>query len=89
MPPRRQALSRDLAYEVGPMGIRVNAIAPGLIESPGQRGTNTDEEITEKVKAIPLQRIGQPRDVGDAVAFLASDAAGYISGITLPVTGGR
>ena len=83
------ALTRDLAYEVGPMGIRVNAIAPGMIESPGQHATNTEEEIAERVKAIPLQRIGQPRDIGDAVAFLASDAAGYISGITLPVTGGR
>ncbi|CAI8027941.1 Glucose 1-dehydrogenase 2 [Geodia barretti] len=71
------------------MGIRVNAIAPGMIDSPGQHSTNTEEEISERVKAIPLQRIGQPRDVGDAVAFLASDAAGYISGITLPVTGGR
>ena len=83
------ALTRDLAYEVGAMGIRVNAIAPGMIDSPGQHSTNTEEEISERVKAIPLQRIGQPRDVGDAVAFLASDAAGYISGITLPVTGGR
>ena len=54
------------------MGIRVNAIAPGLIESPGQRGTNTDEEITEKVKAIPLQRIGQPRDIGDAVLSIVT-----------------
>ena len=71
------------------MGIRVNAIAPGMIESPGQHISNTDEEIAERIKAIPLGRIGQPRDVGDAVAFLASDAAGYISGITLPVTGGR
>ena len=83
------ALTRDLAYEVGAMGIRVNAIAPGMIDSPGQHATNTEEEIAERVKAIPLQRIGQPRDIGDAVAFLASDAAGYISGITLPVTGGR
>ena len=83
------ALTRDLAYEVGAMGIRVNAIAPGMIDSPGQRLTNTDEEIAERVKAIPLRRIGQPRDVGDAVAFLVSGAAGYISGITLPVTGGR
>ena len=71
------------------MGIRVNAIAPGMIESPGQRATNTDDEIAEMVKAIPLGRIGQPRDIGDAVAFLVSDAAGYITGATLPVMGGR
>lgn len=83
------ALTRDLAYEVGPMGIRVNAVAPGSIDTPGWHTTNPDEDIADRVKAIPLQRVGQPRDIGDAVAFLASDAAGYISGITLPVTGGR
>ncbi len=82
------ALTRDLAYEVGSMGIRVNAIAPGMTESPGQRGTNTDEQITEAVKAIPVGSIGQPRDIGDAVTFLVSDAAGYITGVTLPVMGG-
>ena len=59
------------------MGIRVNAIAPGMIESPGVHGSQSDEEIAEKVKAIPLGRIGQPRDIGDAAVFLASDAAGY------------
>ncbi len=82
------ALTSDLACEVGSMGIRVNAIAPGMIEPPGQHSTNTDEEITEMTKAISAGRIGQPRDIGDAVAFLVSDAAGYISGVTLPVMGG-
>ena len=83
------ALTRDLAYEVGPMGIRVNAVAPGSIDSPGWHTTNPDEDIADRIKDIPLGRVGQPRDVGDAVAFLASDAAGFISGILLPVTGGR
>lgn len=83
------ALTRDLAYDVGPMGIRVNAVAPGSIDTPGWHTTNPDEDIADRIKAIPLRRVGQPRDVGDAVAFLASDAAGYISGIMLPVTGGR
>lgn len=83
------ALTRDLAYEVGPMGIRVNAVAPGSIDTPGWHSTNPDEDIADRIKAIPLRRVGQPRDIGDAVAFLASDAAGYISGIMLPVTGGR
>ena len=83
------ALTRDLAYEVGPMGIRVNAVAPGSIDSPGWHTTNPDEDIADRIKDIPLGRVGQPRDVGDAVAFLASDAAGFISGIMLPVTGGR
>ena len=83
------ALTRDLAVEVGSMDIRVNAIVPGMIESPGVHGSQSDEEIAEKVKAIPLGRIGQPRDIGDAVVFLVSDAAGYISGVTLPINGGR
>ena len=83
------ALTRDLAYEVGPMGIRVNAVAPGSIDSPGWHTTNPDEDIADRVMGIPLRRVGQPRDIGDAVAFLASDAAGFISGILLPVTGGR
>ena len=87
------SLTRELAVEVGPMGIRVNAIAPGMIESPGSRLSQieigqSDEERAERIKAIPLGRIGQPRDIGDAVVFLVSDAAGYISGVTLPVTGG-
>ena len=86
-------MTRELAVEVGPMGIRVNAIAPGMIESPGNRLSQieigqSDEERAERIKAIPLGRIGQPRDIGDAVVFLVSDAAGYISGVTLPVTGG-
>ena len=86
-------MTRELAVEVGPMGIRVNAIAPGMIEAPGNRLSQietgeSDQERAERIKAIPLGRIGQPRDIGDSVVFLVSDAAGYISGVTLPVTGG-
>lgn len=86
-------MTSELAVEVGPMGIRVNAVAPGMIESPGNRLSQietgeSDQERAERIKAIPLGRIGQPRDIGDSVVFLVSDAAGYISGVTLPVTGG-
>ena len=81
-------LTEATAKEFAPYNIRVNAIAPGMIESPGQHLSNTDEQIKEAVKAIPVGRIGQPRDIGDAVAFLVSDAAGYITGVTLPVMGG-
>ena len=83
------ALTRDLAYEAGPMGIRVNAIAPGSISTPGMGTSLTGEEIMEMLKAVPLGRMGQPRDIGDVVAFLASDAAGYITEVTFPVMGGR
>jgi 3-oxoacyl-[acyl-carrier protein] reductase len=81
------ALTRDLAYEVGRHGIRVNAIAPGPIETPMARIAS--EEQRQRIAGnIPLGRIGQPEDIGNAVVFLASDAAGFITGATLPVSGG-
>jgi 3-oxoacyl-[acyl-carrier protein] reductase len=81
------ALTRDLAYEVGRHGIRVNAIAPGPIETPMARIAS--EEQRQRVAAnIPLGRIGQPEDIGNAVVFLASDAASFVTGATLPVSGG-
>jgi 3-oxoacyl-[acyl-carrier protein] reductase len=81
------ALTRDLAYEVGRHGIRVNAIAPGPIETPMARISS--EEQRQRIAAnIPLGRIGQPEDIGNAVVFLASDTASFITGATLPVSGG-
>jgi 3-oxoacyl-[acyl-carrier protein] reductase len=81
------ALTRDLAYEVGRLGIRVNAIAPGPIETPMSRIV-TDEQRQERAKNILLGRLGQPEDIGEAAVFLASDAASFITGVTLPVSGG-
>ena len=81
------ALTRDLAYEVGRLGIRVNAIAPGPIETP-MVGIVSDEQRQAIAKNILLGRMGQPEDIGDAAVFLASDAASYITGATLPVSGG-
>jgi 3-oxoacyl-[acyl-carrier protein] reductase len=81
------ALTRDLAYEVGRLGIRVNAIAPGPIETP-MVGIVSDEQRQAIAKSILLGRMGQPEDIGNAVVFLASDAASYITGATLPVSGG-
>jgi NAD(P)-dependent dehydrogenase (short-subunit alcohol dehydrogenase family) len=80
-------LTRDLAYEVGRMGIRVNAIAPGPIETP-MVGNISDAQRQAIAKSILLGRMGQPEDIGEAVAFLASDAASFITGATLPVSGG-
>jgi 3-oxoacyl-[acyl-carrier protein] reductase len=81
------ALTRDLAYEVARYGIRVNAIAPGPIATPMSQAVSVEqrEAIT---RTIPLGRMGQPEDIGGAAVFLASDAASFITGATLPVSGG-
>ena len=82
------ALTRDLAYEVARLGIRVNAIAPGPIETPMMANSLSEEQKAAYAKTVPLGRIGQPQDIGDAAVFLASDAASFITGVTLPVAGG-
>ncbi|MGX1309083.1 NAD(P)-dependent dehydrogenase (short-subunit alcohol dehydrogenase family) [Amorphus suaedae] len=84
------SLTRQLATDYGPYGIRVNAVAPGLIETP-----LTAERIrTEKwrhqifIEQAPLRRVGKPEDVARAIAFLAGDEAGFITGETLRIDGG-
>lgn len=81
------ALTRDLAYEVGRHGIRVNAIAPGPIDTPMAR-IGTEEQRAAAAKNILLGRMGRPEDIGEAAVFLASDYASFITGETLRVSGG-
>ena len=82
------ALTRDLAFEVACHGIRVNAIAPGPIETPMMGEALTAQQKEAYAKSIPLSRLGQPQDIGNAAVFLASDEASFITGATLPVSGG-
>jgi NAD(P)-dependent dehydrogenase (short-subunit alcohol dehydrogenase family) len=81
------SFTRDLAYELGEDRIRVNAVAPGPT-STAMMAQLTDEQLEAAGMRFVLGRIGRPEDVAEAVAFLASDRAGYITGATLPVTGG-
>ncbi len=78
---------RVLAREVGPQGITVNQVAPGWMISDKYRGT-ADEAQPDYESKVPLRRRGTDQDVANAVAFLASDLAGFITGVYLPVSGG-
>ncbi len=79
---------RAMARELGPDQVRVNAVAPGLILTDFSRGANSDENKHTLAKSFPLQRVGQPADVAGACLYLASDLAGFVTGITLDVNGG-
>jgi 3-oxoacyl-[acyl-carrier protein] reductase len=83
-----ETLVRNWAAMLGPRGIRVNAVAPGVIDTDMSNFTKTQagRELTLGMQA--LKRIGQPEDIADVVAFLASDAARWITGASIPVDGG-
>lgn len=80
-------LTRALAKELGPAGIRVNAVAPGVIDTDMNRSLTADE--LEKLRqATPLQRIGTPQEVADVICFLASSDAAFVTGQVIGVDGG-
>jgi len=81
------SFTRDLAFELAAHGIRVNAVAPGPVAT-GMMASISDERLDEAGLRFLLGRMGRPSDVAEAVAFLASPRAAYITGATLPVTGG-
>ncbi len=76
----------SLARELGPKGIRVNAVAPGIIETDMMKAV-PKEVIDPMIARIPLRRLGQPVDIANAFVFLASDEASYITGVVLSVDG--
>ncbi|MGH3735909.1 MAG: SDR family NAD(P)-dependent oxidoreductase [Micromonosporaceae bacterium] len=85
-------LTRRLARELGPAGVRVNAVAPGLFLTDRLQGmydAMSDTEQREVIDAIPLRRMPELREIVDPVLYLASDAASYVTGVTLDVNGGR
>ncbi|MFI6448558.1 SDR family oxidoreductase [Kitasatospora sp. NPDC050543] len=82
-------MMQTLAQELGPQGIRVNAVAPGAIRTPINRSAwETAEAEAELLKLIPYRRVGDPKDIADAVTVLASDLMDYVVGTTLYVDGG-
>ncbi len=85
------AMTRELAVEYGPLGIRVNALCPGVIMSEKLVKANenaTPEEMQRRIESYPLRRLGVPEDAARAALFLASDDASWITGVNLPVDGG-
>lgn len=83
------AFTKALAEELGPRGIRVNAVAPGPIWTPLIPATGWPDHLPEFGHDTPLGRAGQPEELAGAYVYLASDDASYVSGAILPVTGGR
>ena len=79
-------LTMSLARELGPKGIRVNAVAPGITETDMMRAV-PKEVIEPMIARIPLRRLGKPEDIANAFVFLASDEASYITGVVLSVDG--
>lgn len=82
-------LSRQLALEWGPQGIRSNVVSPGLVLTPMSRGFYEDAELRRRREAaVPQGRIGRPEDIAEAVMFLAGDGAAYVNGEEITVDGG-
>lgn len=86
-----EGMTRALAVELSPLGIRVNCIAPGFIRTNmSSKALDSDPERKQKVLSrTPMAKLGSPEDVGNAVVFLTSDAASFITGVILPVDGGN
>ena len=84
-----RALTQALAIELAPQGVRVNAIGPGLIATPLNEVARQNPAFLKTFDGrIPMGRLGTPADIAGPAVFLASDLAGYITGVTLPVDGG-
>jgi 3-oxoacyl-[acyl-carrier protein] reductase len=83
------ALTKSMAKELAPQGVRVNAVSPGVIDTPFHEVFSTPEMLANFVKTIPMGRVGTSREVANVIAFVASDAASYLAGETIEVNGGQ
>src|SRR6195952_5024253 len=84
-----RALTKALAIELSPQGVRVNAIGPGMIATPLNADARQNPDyMANFAQRIPLGRLGEPADIAGPAVFLASDLARYVTGVTLPVDGG-
>ena len=80
--------TKGLAKELAPFNVRVNAISPGVIDTPYHEQFSSPEMMKTYAGMIPLGRVGTPAEVGSVICFLASDAAGYLAGETIEINGG-
>ncbi|MFD1204741.1 MULTISPECIES: glucose 1-dehydrogenase [Sporosarcina] len=84
-----RAISRAAAADFGQYGVRVNTVFPGVVETPMTKSLEDSKEVVQAlIRMTPLQRLGQPEDIANAVLFLASDEASYITGAELVIDGG-
>jgi 3-oxoacyl-[acyl-carrier protein] reductase len=83
-----EALTKQMAIEWGPKGIRANAVGPGLIVTEGTARNYQGERRDERGRGVPLGRVGEPEDIADVIGFLCSDDARYVNGQVIYVDGG-
>jgi 3-oxoacyl-[acyl-carrier protein] reductase len=82
------ALTMGLARELGPFGITANAIAPAVVDTPMTRTALTEDVKRKILERIPIGRLARLADIADLTVFLASERAGFVTGVTIPVDGG-